>query len=502
MFNVIVVDDEPSAVDYICTIIETKCPKFQVVATAKNAKEGLEKVYEYHPDLIITDIKMPIMNGIDYVTKIKEEFPSIYSIIVSGYQDFEYAKGAIKSGALDYILKPINPMMLKNTLDNIVEKLNVTLSHKRNNLIRSISRGGTPAESDIRRCFPSERYYAAIIRKNGLPRRFSNKSSIEIFSSEDEMIYLYGRDEMESLYICPEEILHPKKFSELIQRTLKKGQYQDGYTTSVVVTKSFEAKELFHVVKDLYKTLDSRIVIGYTQNIFLNARSGSEPVSHHDGEPIRRVEYVMKEQKWGLLKVEFTKLMNKWEKEKYPQLWIERFTRQMFYTIQMRYSNSLMDDYEFMLEDAFFYAASMDELTESLLDIFNKCMQEDTAYSQKTDTSKFMETIKEYLNRHMSETITLQSVCKEFGIVQPHLSKLFRKYEDKSFNDYLTAIRIDCAKKLMRENKEFFVKDIAAMVGYNDQFYFSRVFCSITGTPPSAYAEMLNRESNGVMDKI
>ncbi len=82
MFNIIVVDDEPAAVDYICTIIETKYSEFQVVATAQNAEEGLEKVRNYQPDLVITDIKMPIMNGIDFVAKIKKELPMIYSITV------------------------------------------------------------------------------------------------------------------------------------------------------------------------------------------------------------------------------------------------------------------------------------------------------------------------------------------------------------------------------------------------------------------------------------
>lgn len=148
MFQVIVVDDEPAAVDYICTIIKTKCPEFQVVATAQNPKEGLETVRKYQPDLIITDIKMPYMNGIEFVTKAKEEYPAIYSIIVSGYQDFEYTKGAILSGALDYILKPVNPMALKVTLDNIKEKLNITLSHRRNKLIRSMSRGILSDKSD------------------------------------------------------------------------------------------------------------------------------------------------------------------------------------------------------------------------------------------------------------------------------------------------------------------------------------------------------------------
>jgi two-component system, response regulator YesN len=276
----------------------------------------------------------------------------------------------------------------------------------------------------------------------------------------------------------------------LISKILEKGQYQNGYTTSVIIKTSFDTHDLFHIVETLYKTLDSRSVVGHTQRIFLDYNTDFEPISYRDDEFIlRQIEYAMKEQKWERLRSEFTKLMQIWQKDKRPQLFIERYVRQIFYFIQSRYANILIDDYEFMLEDAFFYATTMEELTDSLLDIFYKNMQDEVISWLRADTKEFMNKIKEYLRRHMSETITLQSVCKEFGISQTYLSKLFRKYEDKSFNNYLTAIRIEYAKKLMKENREFFIKDIAAMVGYNDQFYFSRVFCSMTGTPPSVYAE-------------
>ena len=67
------------------------------------------------------------------------------------------------------------------------------------------------------------------------------------------------------------------------------------------------------------------------------------------------------------------------------------------------------------------------------------------------------------------------------------MSKLFRKYTRQSYNQYLTGIRMERAKQLMEENSELFVKDIAEMVGYRDQFYFSRIFHSYTGQSPADY---------------
>lgn len=113
MYKVIVVDDEPAALSHICSIITKKCPDYQVVTTAENGNEALDKVREFLPDLLICDVSMPLMNGIQLAATVKELYPDILSLIVSGYSDFEYAKGALQSGVCDYILKPVVPSELK-----------------------------------------------------------------------------------------------------------------------------------------------------------------------------------------------------------------------------------------------------------------------------------------------------------------------------------------------------------------------------------------------------
>jgi YesN/AraC family two-component response regulator len=95
--------------------------------------------------------------------------------------------------------------------------------------------------------------------------------------------------------------------------------------------------------------------------------------------------------------------------------------------------------------------------------------------------------VKAYIKNNMASQLSLQSTARQFTISQTYLSKMFRKYEDKSFNNYLTAIRMEEAKRLMKNEPDLFIKDIASMVGYNDQFYFSRIFRSYTGVCPSDF---------------
>lgn len=89
----------------------------------------------------------------------------------------------------------------------------------------------------------------------------------------------------------------------------------------------------------------------------------------------------------------------------------------------------------------------------------------------------------------MAKPLTLQQICKHFGVSQPYVSKFFRKYEGTSFGNYLTKIRIQKAKELLRYNKDILIKDVAYMVGYSDQFYFSRIFRSMEGVSPSEYIQ-------------
>lgn len=87
----------------------------------------------------------------------------------------------------------------------------------------------------------------------------------------------------------------------------------------------------------------------------------------------------------------------------------------------------------------------------------------------------------------MAETLTIGIVCQKFNLSQTTLSRWFRKFEDNSFSNYLTEIRIKKAQAIFRKSPDMYIKDVAAQVGYCDQFYFSRIFRSIVGKCPSDF---------------
>ena len=191
MYQVMIVDDEPTSLGHIRTILEKKCADYEILATAENGAEALEKIQKQQPDIVISDIKMPVMDGIELVSRIKKEYPEVLSVIVSGYQDFDYAKSAIQSSVCDYLLKPLNPTDMQKLMQKLEIRLGNLYYEKRKQILRTLCNGRKlKNESFLQRYFPKGRYYSAIIRRNGLPKRFSRKTGVEIFSMEEEQFYI------------------------------------------------------------------------------------------------------------------------------------------------------------------------------------------------------------------------------------------------------------------------------------------------------------------------
>ena len=127
---------------------------FQVVGETNNGKEALQLIESLHPHLVITDIVMPIMDGIELTGIIQERYPEIKVIVLSSYSDFEYIKSAMKNGAEDYLLKPtMNPDSLLKAVQSAAAKLNIAAFQKQQTIP-----GTDGAKMDFRlccRCFRS-----------------------------------------------------------------------------------------------------------------------------------------------------------------------------------------------------------------------------------------------------------------------------------------------------------------------------------------------------------
>jgi two-component system response regulator YesN len=489
MYKLILVEDEPDAAENIRDIIRLYCPRFELTGSADWGGEGLELARRLRPDLLLTDIRMPRMDGLELLKRLHAELPDLTVIIISGYQDFEYTRTAMQYGAADYILKPLTPSALKSALERSIPLLDEQIGRTRFSSIRRLANNGAVEEGELKKYFTAPAYTMGISRKNGLPSRFSGGVYNLKYSVEEETVDMYGRDEMESIHICADDSIRSREAFERVNWL--HGEIP-GYTTVVVCPDPFPIEKLPETMKSLYSILDTTLTIGVSQVISAGARQARK-TREMDGEAFRILDCYIKESKTDQIRGFFPDFLEKCRREKYPQLYVEKSIRHLLERVRSQLNSTASDDesefmINLMIDDAFFYATNYDELKESFSDILDRILQDRGEYIRKVDTPEFFELIREYISLHLAEALSLQSMCRHFGISQTYISRLFRKYCGQSFINYLTRVRIEKAKQYLL-NRDILIKDIAPMVGFGDQFYFSRVFRSLTGQSPSKYQE-------------
>jgi YesN/AraC family two-component response regulator len=524
--RLLLVEDEPSALRYLRAIIESRCTGFEVIDTAENGVEALEKARRSLPDVVITDIKMALMNGIELAARIGRELPFIYTVIVSGYQEFDYARRALNSGVVDYLLKPVNAVQLKRLLDSLGRRLAADYHAQRIELLRTVIAGASIAPWQIEKYLPFRRYSTALLRNGGLPSRSfaplrehdvtdalaAAKKSLE----EKDIWSLPGRDRAEVVFLYTPE--HMKAESVRKQIVALAEARTEIFHTVLFHPGAFALEALPALIPTLYRALDSAVVIGHSQVLSgpadradvrggfgadvrggfgadvlggFGPRAGQVGAAVLDPGLGSRIDFLVSNALFTELEAELRKLFQAWEKEQRPQLWVEAYLRQVLHLVAKRSPRtgvSSSEDLELMLDDALRASATQCELAEKAWSLVAKIARSPTAPRHGTDIPDLLQAIEGYLRANYADTITLRSVCDTFAVSQTYLSRLFRRFEKTSFNDYLTTVRIDAAKRLMQENPLMPLKDVAAFVGYHDQFYFSRVFKSVTGVPPSAHA--------------
>ena len=131
-YTVLLVDDEEEVTQIIMKKIDWESMGFSVIGSANNGVKALEMVEEFQPDVVMTDIRMPYMDGMELAGRIKAEFPSTKILLFTGFDEFEYAQEAIHLEVEEYVLKPVNASELTRVFTRVKEKLDQEISEKRN----------------------------------------------------------------------------------------------------------------------------------------------------------------------------------------------------------------------------------------------------------------------------------------------------------------------------------------------------------------------------------
>jgi CheY-like chemotaxis protein/AraC-like DNA-binding protein len=505
MPSLLIVDDEPQARHYLKALVERHCPEFSVVAEAEGGEETLELARRALPDVVATDVRMPGMDGLELARRLQSELPSIAVVVVSGYEEFEYARSAIKAGVVDYLLKPVKAEQLKAVLGEVASRAAVGLYARRSRALRGIVAGSDAREAG---CLPGGRYSAAVLRFGPPPSRFPASDAVSGTALEAaaraeaglEALHVWalgGRDDRERLFVRSSSLTDGGDFERAVLAVAEGSDV--AYRVLAFGSDLFGLAELGGRVGALYRLIDASVVPGKTLVMrgLPEARAADHAREAISSSPLDlsaiegRVEYLIAESRYAELERVLRELIASWSKESRPLVQSASQLRRLFDLVRHRSGSEARmrdDEPDALSEEATTAAADYADLADRAIEALAIIACPPARSGGNEDVPAFFASIKRYIEDNFAYDLSLQSTCRVFSISQTYLSRLFRKHEGLSFNDYLTRSRIEAAKRLIAENPTMPLKDVASLAGYQDQFYFSRVFKAIVGLPPSEYA--------------
>ncbi len=503
MPSVLIVEDESAAGRYLRSVIELKRPDFTVLGVAENGAEGLVLARKLNPDLVVTDVRMPVMDGIEFVMALKKEFPTLPAIIVSGFQEFEYARRALNTGVVDYLLKPVNPAKLAEVLDRLATAIARRADERRARILQRRIRGDCFGAGEADAVPEDEEFWFAAVRSGGLPSRF------RLDTAEDEgaavsggLFDLPGRDRRERFRLGAKAALAFDEFAKLATG----GDGGEGgaggaggdFRTTLILTAALPSRGLQAGAREACLNLDRLIVAGLSQ-----VRHGwvkPVPVATRDAVLADRMDFALRGNRTDLLERAIREAAETWEKERLPLIAVESRLRQLVHFVlgkTPRPNGAVAANLESLLEDALAEARDFRQLSDAAWSLIAEAAGAGSAGSagsarsgefRDTDVPSFFRAITRYVEERYAEPLNLAALSETFRISPSYLSKLFRQHADRSFGEFLTATRIEAAKRLIRGSPSIPLKDVGECSGFPDPYFFSRVFKTVVGVAPSEYS--------------
>lgn len=505
MLRVMLVDDNKSVLEGLSYLINWENYGYTIVSAFRNGRAALDEIEKTDIDVVITDIRMPQMTGLELITEMRRKKPDLKFILISGYSEFDYAKWAIDNQINAYLLKPIDENELIDTLANIHRQITEEREHQvrqRNDYLRNILMGKTEFIDELSLGNTFIRYCMACPYENELIvsnfERYNSEHSAQLYKEisalldNDNDIYTLKNDfgETEIVIGCNDEINKRLKYinSALREKCDFEIIFFVGKETSVDEIKDsklsvemledsvfYNEKKSFFIYDDYkneeyFEFLPDTAVI---DSLIYSIKNGTE-------EDVQKaVDRFCEEVKLHRIKIAS----------------VLRYINNMFFevcntiaecgddSIKYLYRYSLIEKEKYLR-----FSKLRSFLAENALD-FRKI------FMLRREKSIFgsMSYVIDYINDNYSnEDLNLQFLAQKYHITASYLGKLFKQKTKMSFNNYLMNIRIEKAKELLK-NSDDKIYEIAYAVGFSDPNYFTVKFMSVENTTPAKYREQQNK---------
>lgn len=506
MYRLMIVEDEPIEREALKMMIRANCEDISEIEEADNGFEAIKKCRIQPPDIMIVDLNMPGISGLETIREIQKISGKIRVLILSAYNQFEFAQEAIKLGVEDYMVKPAKIADIRKAIQNITERMNLATAQNQENTAL------LTRMEDIRPVLTRDCLYAIVYAKEGTglgqmldflglrvaggfcfgityekgPRMILNL----VKRSFEEMGILCIGEQFHNLlvfFLLDEKAVEERRREEVgrfVQMLLK----EHGYLGSRIgVGRIYERyEEFFQSYREVLSVLKGDKEVGedfqlYEREVVRKVGGGVEfeKLCRHLVLTLRSEDDRQLKECVGWLTAQLLPEENSIKRmgELFNQVITMTFLR-----VQNFYQDIELPDNLFV--EQMLRAENLREM-ENYCYIQLRSLQQAIAKYGALDHNLIIHRALKCINGQYAGDVSLNSVAKELGISVFYLSKIIKKNTGKNFTDILAQKRMTEAKRLLLEQRS--IKEVTYMVGFNSQNYFAKVFKKYIGCAPREY---------------
>ena len=474
MYSVLLIDDEPWVLEDLKSLLNWEDAGFKIAGEANDAETAKQLVESLNPDVVISDIRMPGLNGIQLLETYEKTDIAFKTIFVTAYGKFEYAKKALELGAEGYLLKPVDPEELAVTLAKVKKQLDSDVgirenvskwekTHKLYNLL-DCSHDGENGDSLLEQIgipHVSECYVVAIAKESEEKvsealQDFPMHASVVPFSEKRCLVFIQNESTYFNVITYKNIIVHLKNAFEK-------------HNIYLGISRIADRKRKFRIA---FMQADGAVDYSFITHSYVN-------VYREENTSVQDVTSLISRQKSMSGKMEVL------EKLPYELRKKHFFGKKLFEVFEC-----LVDQFEF---DYDLRDMDIKELVnqfntiESFLDYLSRCANDKGGKrNKKTSSRSIVKEIIEYIQSNYNQKIMINDLAQQFFLNPSYLSNLFKLETGKSFTAYLVECRLQKAANLL-ETTDLTLYEISAKVGYEDYFHFSKLFKKHMQSSPANY---------------
>lgn len=512
MLKVLITDDEKQVRMGLRMKIDWEEEGFEIIGEASNGKEALEWLRTMKTDVVITDMRMPIMDGLEFAQFCFEEFPQVKVIVLSGYSDFEYVRGSMQKGVKDYLLKPVAPDELEEALRKIRKE---TEEEKKKQAEAAQMRH--LAMSHLQEV--QEQYLLYLVKeewtKSSMVKERLRQLHLEDMASDSRefsFITVEIRDKNEQALRLKELWLPFQMMCKEIAQD-EKGLYpfyDPSYAYMIHFLKVIDKEQdtLPSLVRDIQKNVQNLLHLetviglgsvvegvanlknGYISSLLAWSKSQLGPRSQiidasqlqeddfeFSSDMERKLMNAVETANLGLFKANIETLLGRNEAQSIIAFsFLSNRVLFLLGSAARKYDMETSDVQSMMwgCQQSIWELNSFPKVIEQLTEL-GQLIIEKVRTARFSNGKLIIEGVRQYLDQHYANEISLTFLSEMFHINSAHLSETFKHQVGQNFSDYLLNVRMEKAKEFLKD-KQLKIIDVANLVGYSNSGYFSTVF--------------------------